>query len=199
MFSEFGKVTSIDMKSEYAFVFMASGHNDAIKNLDGIDLHKRQIRVQWSRGTGKVKRRRYEAETRPSTTLFVVNFPAETEEVELRRIFEPFGNLRRCNIRNNYCFVEYTRIDDAIRAKKEVNGSDFRARPIVVEYQTDRSRASESNSRRRSRSGSPRSRRSYEDDYSYRRRPGRSRSRSRSRSRRRSPRYDRYQDSHRRY
>mmetsp|Transcript_32846 Transcript_32846/g.49550 ORF Transcript_32846/g.49550 Transcript_32846/m.49550 type:complete len:335 (+) Transcript_32846:514-1518(+) len=169
------------------------------------------LRAEFARGDGRVKRKEDDRRKRiqPSETLFVVNFHEQTTKREdLRMLFEPYGELVRIEMKRNYAFVQFRTIDQATRAKEEVNGGKLDQSVLTVEYVAqqrgeggDRRRGDRGrdrfNDRRRDMGGGRRyddrryddRRRSpprefYDDRDPYRRRsPPRYRGRSRSRSR----------------
>lgn len=56
-------------------------------------------------GDGEVRRREdlRKRQTKPTTTLFVVNFDVDrTRERDLEKHFEPYGRLKRVQIKRNY-------------------------------------------------------------------------------------------------
>lgn len=70
-------------------------------------------------GDGDVKRREdlRRRQTKPTTTLFVVNFDVEnTVERDLERHFEQFGKLTRVQIKRNYAFIQYDDVESATAA-----------------------------------------------------------------------------------
>ncbi len=77
-------------------------------------------------GDGEVRRREdlRRRQTKPTTTLFVVNFDADkTRERDLEKHFEPFGKLRRVQIKRNYAFIQYEDVDQSADALKACNGT----------------------------------------------------------------------------
>jgi splicing factor, arginine/serine-rich 4/5/6 len=204
-------VERVEMKNRFAFVYMPSQReaDSAIRGLNrafGGESATR-LRVEFTRGDGEVKKReekrREMAKRQPNTTLFVVNFdPDRTRPRDLEDAFGPYGALARADIKRNFAFVEFRRVEDAIKAKEALNGVMLGdgLGEIVVEYQArvsnvDRSDRDRDRDRDRSpprrRSRSPVGRRSRSpagrrDDRDYRRddrrddRDYRRRSRSRS-------------------
>ena len=77
-------------------------------------------------GDGEVRRREdlRRRQTKPTTTLFVVNFDVDkTRERDLEKHFEPFGKLRRVQIKRNYAFIQYEDVDQSNDALKACNGT----------------------------------------------------------------------------
>ena len=77
-------------------------------------------------GDGEVRRREdlRRRQTKPTTTLFVVNFDADkTRERDLEKHFEPFGKLRRVQIKRNYAFIQYEDVDQSSDAQKACHGT----------------------------------------------------------------------------
>ena len=70
-------------------------------------------------GDGDVKRREdlRRRQTKPTSTLFVVNFDVEkTLERDLERHFEKYGRLTRVQIKRNYAFIQYEEVESATAA-----------------------------------------------------------------------------------
>lgn len=66
--------------------------------------------------------RRSSANTRPSKTLFVINFdPYHTRTKDLERHFDPYGKIVSVRIRRNFAFVQYESQEDATRALEATN------------------------------------------------------------------------------
>lgn len=62
------------------------------------------------------------ANTRPSRTLFVINFdPINTRPRDIERYFEHYGKVSNVRIRKNFAFVQYELQDDATRALEATN------------------------------------------------------------------------------
>lgn len=77
-------------------------------------------------GDGEVRRREdlRRRQTKPTTTLFIVNFDVDkTRERDLEKHFEPFGKLRRVQIKRNYAFIQYEDVDQSADALKACNGT----------------------------------------------------------------------------
>lgn len=171
------------------------------------------LRAEFARGDGRVKRKEDDRRQRiqPSDTLFVVNFHEETTKREdLKMLFEPYGELLRIEMKRNYAFVQFKTIDEATKAKEEVNGGKLDQSVLTVEYVAQQRAEGD---RRDQRRGGGRDRRGDDrrrprDDYrrdDFRRgdrdrrsppryRRSRSRSRSPPRYRSRSPRDRDYDD-----
>ncbi|PNH06623.1 Arginine/serine-rich-splicing factor RSP31, partial [Tetrabaena socialis] len=80
--------------------------DDAIKRLDRSEYgHKRRLlRVEWAQHKESDLKR----DTRPSKTLFVVNFDVRrTNERDVERHFAKDGKLTRVQIKKNYAFVQF--------------------------------------------------------------------------------------------
>eukprot|EP00270_Netrium_digitus_P011094 TRINITY_DN3508_c0_g1_i2.p1 TRINITY_DN3508_c0_g1~~TRINITY_DN3508_c0_g1_i2.p1 ORF type:complete len:185 (+),score=6.64 TRINITY_DN3508_c0_g1_i2:157-711(+) len=116
---------------------------DAIRGLDRTEFgrnRRRRLCVEWAKqADGAIKRREDErrslARTRPTKTLFVVNFdPITTRNRDLERHFESYGSLVRVQIRKNFAFVQYETQEQATKALEATNGSQVDGRYITVEY-----------------------------------------------------------------
>lgn len=116
--------------------------NDAIRRLDRIEFGRkgRRLRVEWTKDRGSRRpeiSRKPAANTRPSKTLFVINFdPVHTRTRDIERYFEPYGKISNVRIRRNFAFVQYESEDDASRALEATNMSKFMDRVISVEFAT---------------------------------------------------------------
>ena len=155
------------------------------------------LRAEFARGDGRVKRKEDDRRRNihPSETLFVVNFHEETTKREdLRMLFEPYGELVRIEMKRNYAFVQFRSVEEATRAKDEVNGGKLDQSVLTVEFV-----AQQRGNDRRGRRPYDRYERSYDRQYDRQYDRG-----DRSRDRRGPPgdfrrdRYDRYDDGRRR-
>lgn len=82
--------------------------------------------MKHAQGDGEVRRREdlRRRQTKPTTTLFVVNFDVDkTRERDLERHFEPYGKLRRVQIKRNYAFIQFDTVDQSTDAPKATSGS----------------------------------------------------------------------------
>ncbi|PQM34376.1 serine/arginine-rich splicing factor RS41 isoform X1 [Prunus yedoensis var. nudiflora] len=146
LFGRYGKVDRVDMKSGFAFIYMEDERDAeyAIRGLDRKEFGRkgRRLRVEWTkvanheRGTRRPgASRRSSTNTRPSKTLFVINFdPYHTRTKDLERHFDPYGKIVSVRIRRNFAFVQYESQEDATRALEATNMSKLMDRVISVEY-----------------------------------------------------------------
>lgn len=203
LFEKKGKVKKIDLKTGFAFVFMETKEDaeEALREYNNYEWepnHRRVMKVEWAKGDGSVKKReddrRGVAQNNPCDTLFVVNFdPNRTRTRDLEKTFEPYGKIKRVEIKRNYAFVQFSTVEEATEARIALNGKLVDDREITVEYVArDQNRDRSRSPRRRSRSpprryggGGRGGRDSYRGGRRERSRSPRSRSRSRSRDRRR--------------
>ncbi|CAN8325902.1 unnamed protein product [Cochlearia groenlandica] len=132
LFRKYGKVERVDMKAGFAFVYMDDERDaeDAIRALDQIEFGRkgRRLRVEWTKGERGGDRRsgggsrRSSSGMRPSKTLFVINFDADsTRTRDLERHFEPYGKIVNVRIRRNFAFIQYEAQEDATRALDAAN------------------------------------------------------------------------------
>ncbi|KAF3433032.1 hypothetical protein FNV43_RR24134 [Rhamnella rubrinervis] len=143
LFGRYGKVDRVDMKSGFAFIYMEDERDaeDAIRGLDRREFGRkgRRLRVEWTKHERGIRRpggsRRSSANTRPSKTLFVINFdPYHTRTKDLERHFDPYGKIVSVRIRRNFAFVQYESQEDATKALEATNMSKLVDRVISVEY-----------------------------------------------------------------
>ncbi|KAK9021860.1 hypothetical protein V6N11_011826 [Hibiscus sabdariffa] len=146
LFRKFGRVERVDMKSGFAFIYMEDERDaeDAIRALDRTEFGQkgRRLRVEWTKHERGIRRpeggggsRRSAANSRPSKTLFVINFdPYHTRTRDLERHFELYGKIVNVRIRRNFAFVQYDSQDDATKALDATNMSKLMDRVISVEY-----------------------------------------------------------------
>ncbi|KAG2491881.1 hypothetical protein HYH03_009833 [Edaphochlamys debaryana] len=175
---KYGPVEKIDMKQGFAFVYMRykDDGEEAVRKLDGMEwgYKRRRLKVEWAQKSEADRKR----DTRPSRTLFVVNFDTRrTNERDIERFFSRYGRLLRVQIKKNYSFVQFADVADAIRALERCNGAQMEGRTLAVEYvQNEDPNIRVPEERERDRGG--------RGDRDYGRGRDRSRSRSRSRERR---------------
>ncbi|XP_059449390.1 serine/arginine-rich splicing factor RS40 isoform X1 [Corylus avellana] len=144
LFGRYGKVERVDMKSGFAFIYMEDERDaeDAIRRLDRTEFGRkgRRLRVEWTKHERGIRRpksssRNSSANTKPSKTLFVINFDTHhTRTRDLERHFEQYGKIVSVRIRRNFAFVQYESQDDATRALDATNMSKLLDRVISVEY-----------------------------------------------------------------
>ncbi|XP_068315872.1 serine/arginine-rich splicing factor RS40-like isoform X4 [Pyrus communis] len=113
----------------------------AIRGLDRKEFGRkgRRLRVEWTKQERGTRRsgasRRSSTNTRPSKTLFVINFdPYHTRTKDLERHFDSYGKIVSVRIRRNFAFVQYESQEDATRALEATNMSKLMDRVISVEY-----------------------------------------------------------------
>ncbi|XXG67226.1 hypothetical protein AAC387_Pa06g0621 [Persea americana] len=142
LFSRYGKVDRVDMKSGFAFVYMDDERDaeDAIRGLDRAEFgkHGRRLRVEWTKQERGIRRsggsKRSES-LRPTKTLFVIKFdPINTRTRDLERHFDPYGKILNIRIRRNFAFIQYESQEDATKALDATNMSKLMGRVISVEY-----------------------------------------------------------------
>ncbi|CAD5181750.1 unnamed protein product, partial [Musa acuminata subsp. malaccensis] len=142
LFSRYGKVDRVDMKSGFAFIYMDDERDaeDAIRALDRTEFGRqgRRLRVEWTkqeRGGRSASSRRSPSNMRPTKTLFVINFdPINTRMRDLERHFEPYGKISNVRIRRNFAFIHFELQEDATKALEATNMSKLMDRVISVEY-----------------------------------------------------------------
>ncbi|WOK98182.1 serine/arginine-rich splicing factor RS41-like isoform X2 [Canna indica] len=127
----------------FAFIYMDDERDaeDAIRALDRTEFGRqgRRLRVEWTKqergGRRSGSSRRSPANTRPTKTLFVINFdPINTRVRDLERHFESYGKIQNVRIRRNFAFIHFEEQEDATKALEATNMSKLLDRVISVEY-----------------------------------------------------------------
>ncbi|XXG76128.1 hypothetical protein AAC387_Pa08g0549 [Persea americana] len=142
LFSKYGRVDRVDMKSGFAFIYFDDERDaeDAIRGLDDrpFGYSRRRLSVEWARQGERGRYRdgsRAMANTRPTKTLFVINFdPIHTRIRDIERHFEPYGKVLHVRIRRNFAFVQFEMQEDATRALECTHMSKILDRVVSVEY-----------------------------------------------------------------
>ena len=69
-----------------------------------------------------------------TSKLYVGNLDYSVTEQQLRELFEKYGEIENLNIieGRGFGFVEMVKKDDAIRAKEELNDSEFEGRKLRI-------------------------------------------------------------------
>ncbi|XP_042046244.1 serine/arginine-rich splicing factor RS31-like isoform X1 [Salvia splendens] len=194
LFSKYGRVDRVDMKSGFAFVYFEDERDaeDAIRNLDNITFghDRRRLSVEWAKGERGRHRDGRAANQKPTKTLFVINFdPVRTKVHDIEKHFEPYGKLLNVRIRRNFAFVQFETQEDATKALECTHMSKVLDRVVSVEY------ALRDDDERGGMHESPRRHYGRRGDSPYRRSPSPGFRRSRPSpdyGRDRSPVYDRY-------
>ncbi|KAL6494041.1 Serine/arginine-rich splicing factor rs41 [Orobanche gracilis] len=168
LFRRYGRIDRVDMKSGFAFIYMEDDRDaeDAIRKLDRIEFggKGRRLRIEWTKqersgGRRPDSSRRSSANTKPSKTLFVINFdPIDTRTGDIERHFEQYGKITNVRIRKNFAFVQFETQEDATRALEATHLSKIMGKVISVEYAVrddDENRNVHSPDRRRGRDASP--------------------------------------------
>ncbi|KAM7476551.1 hypothetical protein LguiB_023794 [Lonicera macranthoides] len=196
LFSKYGRLERVDMKSGFAFVYFEDERDaeDAIRYLDNTPFgyDRRRLSVEWARGERGRQRdgSKSIANQKPTKTLFVINFdPVRTRIRDIERHFEPYGNVLHVRIRRNFAFVQFETQEDATKALECTHMSKILDRVVSVEY------ALRDDGDRGDRYDSPRRDYGRRGDSPYRRSPSPLYHRDRPSpdyGRARSPVYDRY-------
>ena len=76
----------------------------------------------------------------PNKTLYVGNFPYDVTEADIRQLFQPYEPLTEVRMMGNrgFAFVELD-AQQADAAVNDLNGQDFRGRPLTVNEARPRS------------------------------------------------------------
>ncbi|XP_073270255.1 serine/arginine-rich splicing factor RS31-like isoform X2 [Primulina huaijiensis] len=139
LFSKYGRVDRVDMKSGFAFVYFEDERDadDAIRGLDNIPFghDRRRLSVEWARGERGRHRDGRAANQRPTKTLFVINFdPVRTRDRDIERHFEPYGKVLNVRVRRNFAFVQFETLEEATKALECTHMSKVLDRVVSVEY-----------------------------------------------------------------
>ncbi|PIA49640.1 hypothetical protein AQUCO_01300422v1 [Aquilegia coerulea] len=142
LFSKYGRVEKVDMKSGFAFISMDDERDaqDAIRGLDRTEFGRqgRRLRVDWTkqeRGGRRSGGSRSSGNSKPTKTLFVINFdPTSTRTRDLEKHFDPYGKILSIRIRRNFAFVQYDLQEDATKALDATNMSKLMDQVVSVEY-----------------------------------------------------------------
>jgi arginine/serine-rich splicing factor 4/5/6 len=198
LFSKYGRVERVDIKSGFAFVYFEDERDgeDAIRGLDNIPFghDKRRLSVEWARGERGRHRdgSKSGGNKRPTKTLFVINFDQDrTKDDDLYRHFDPYGKVLSVRIRRNFAFVQYETQEEATKALECTDMSKLLDRVVSVEYALRDDDERKESPRRGSygRSPSPLYRRRPSPDYGRARSPVYDRYNGPAYDRRRSPDY----------
>ncbi|KAF5179212.1 Serine/arginine-rich splicing factor RS40 [Thalictrum thalictroides] len=140
LFSKYGRVERVDMKSGFAFISMDDERDaqDAIRGLDRIEFGRqgRRLRVDWTKQErGGRRSGGSSGNSKPTKTLFVINFdPMTTRARDLEKHFDPYGKILSIRIRRNFAFVQYDLLEDATKALEATNMSKLMDEVVSVEY-----------------------------------------------------------------
>ncbi|XP_055817083.1 serine/arginine-rich splicing factor RS31-like isoform X2 [Solanum dulcamara] len=214
LFSKYGRIERVDMKSGLSLSLLSSGLHilagfafvyfederdaaDAIRSLDNIPFgyDKRRLSVEWAKGERGRPRddSKVAANQRPTRSLFVINFdPIRTRVRDIERHFEPYGKILNVRIRRNFAFVQFENQEDATKALECTHMSEILDRVVSVEY------ALRDDGEKGDRYDSPRRDYGRHGDGPYRRSPSPMYRRGRPSpdyGRPRSPAYDKYNGS----
>ncbi|KAF9616439.1 hypothetical protein IFM89_029693 [Coptis chinensis] len=208
LFSKFGKVERVDMKSGTLPMEIELLHW-LISLYINLSMDKEAFLLTCSSGERGSRHRegsKSMANQRPTKTLFVINFdPINTRTRDIEKHFEPFGKILHVRIRRNFAFVQFDKQEEATKALESTHMSKVLGRVVSVEYalRDDGERGDRHESPRRGyggrgdspygRSRSPVHHRSRPSpDYGRARSPDYGRARSPDYGRGRSPVYDKY-------
>ncbi|KAF1740582.1 hypothetical protein MXB_1934 [Myxobolus squamalis] len=76
----------------------------------------------------------------PSSQLFIGHLHPDTSHKDFERRFGKYGNMKRCEIKKGFGFIEYEDIRDAEDAIKDEHDTTFQGNRIVVEWAKGSSR-----------------------------------------------------------
>ena len=139
--NRFGRIRNIDFKSGFCFVEYDRERDamDCIEALNGKSLRSkgRPLRVEFAKGDGRSRigpSSRPPIGGEPNTKLFVAGFDLQTRQRDIEDLFERFGRLRSCYMKNSFAFVEFDHIQDAKEALQRMSGKSIRGKELTVQY-----------------------------------------------------------------
>ncbi|KAK2957008.1 hypothetical protein BLNAU_8083 [Blattamonas nauphoetae] len=134
----FGPPAFIDVKFHFAFVYYTkiADVDRVIAGLNGTVFQDRSLRVSPTKRTLRDRLEMdHRAVTTPSISLFVSGYDLNrTYESDLRKVFCKYGSITRISMMKAYSFVVFEHLDDAIKARRELDGTLLNERPLVVNY-----------------------------------------------------------------
>merc|ERR1719461_325134 len=76
--------------------------------------------------------------------LFVRALNFKVRNKQLRKEFEPFGKITNCRVnKKGYAFVEYETVDEAKKAKDEMNGKEIEGKAVEIFFAEKREKKEE--------------------------------------------------------
>ncbi|XP_053334498.1 RNA-binding protein 14a isoform X1 [Clarias gariepinus] len=129
LFAPYGKLETITLLRQFAFVHLQGEADLAIRGLNGIEFRGRTLVVEESRG-------------RPQNSIkvYVGNLSALCTTDELHELFSRFGNVLECekvktkpNSSVGYTFVHMEHQENAENAIEALHGTSYMGRPLSVE------------------------------------------------------------------
>ncbi|XP_042214261.1 RNA-binding protein lark-like isoform X7 [Homarus americanus] len=134
LFEAHGTVVEVDVLKSFGFVHMAKEEEGkaAIIALNGYILDERPMVVKASTGAKKGGNQR--------TKIYVGNLHKNTKLLELKRLFEMYGNVVEADIITNYAFVHMDDEAQAQRAIRELDGHEFHGLRLKVRKSTSHAR-----------------------------------------------------------
>eukprot|EP00238_Polyblepharides_amylifera_P010450 CAMPEP_0196574092 /NCGR_PEP_ID=MMETSP1081-20130531/3870_1 /TAXON_ID=36882 /ORGANISM="Pyramimonas amylifera, Strain CCMP720" /LENGTH=197 /DNA_ID=CAMNT_0041891997 /DNA_START=34 /DNA_END=628 /DNA_ORIENTATION=+ len=142
MFDQYGRVDHIAMKTGFAFVYMEDERdgNDAIRDLNGKQVGRRALKVQWAKGAGptKAKEDKRFDQSKPTDTLFICNFDQRiTRYSDLESHFSGFGRVMRVHMKRNFAFMEFDSVGAAQAALEARDQTRMGQAVITVQYNVE--------------------------------------------------------------
>jgi len=131
-FSVHGTVSKVELKDNFAYVYMTSGGTRAHDEMSGtcVGASRRRIRVEWARN---IAHGRTEP-TSPNRTLYVSDYDTHTTLEDLRAMFEPHGKIVRISPCKKFTFIEYEKLEDSVRAHDALQGTMVGTRTMTIQY-----------------------------------------------------------------
>ncbi|XP_071525341.1 uncharacterized protein [Panulirus ornatus] len=134
LFEAYGTVVEADVVKNYGFVHMEKENEGqvAIKALNGHMLRGKPMNVEAST--------RIKKGSNQTTKIFVGNVHRDAKRLELKSLFEAYGNVVEADILTNYAFVHMDDESQAEQAIQKLDGHELHGLRLTVQKSTSRSR-----------------------------------------------------------
>ncbi|KAI9354075.1 armadillo-type protein [Zopfochytrium polystomum] len=136
VFSPFGPIESLRILPEKECAFVNFVHvEDAVRakeDMHGVMVGSTVIKL----GFGKVESINDHYAVQPTKSLWIGNIPANTDPADLESIFSVFGSVESARVlsHKNCGFVNFDRLEDAIEAKRTMNGHEIGGVVMKIGY-----------------------------------------------------------------
>lgn len=132
LFEEFGDIVNANVINGKGFGFVefanAEQASNALEALDGQLFGGRNIKV----ASANPPRKKGE----PGSKLYVGNVNYSVTVEQLTSLFESYGEICHLNLLDGrgYGFVEFTRREEAAKAREELDGKEFEGRNLRIDF-----------------------------------------------------------------